>query len=179
MEKNQWDLYFHNICEAVATKSSCLSRKIGAILVRDHSIISTGYNGAPRKIPHCEKERFEKDDLLANEIVSNIDYGTVWGIKDIHNTCPRRLLGFESGQGIEWCIAQHAEVNCISNAARNGVSTIGSTLYMNCVTPCKNCLGTIINAGIIEVVVDSVVLYDKYSKFIIDSSELRIREFNL
>jgi len=63
---NKWDLYFHSICIAVASKSPCLSRKIGAILVRDHSIVSTGYNGPPRGVPHCGHERFMKDKVLQN-----------------------------------------------------------------------------------------------------------------
>jgi dCMP deaminase len=169
-----WDVYFHNICEAVASKSSCLSRKIGAILVRDHSIISTGYNGPPRGVPHCGKERLIHDPTLNSilhlplEIISDTD---------IENTCPRKVLGFNSGEGMEWCTAQHAEENAVSNAARSGVSTIGSTLYMNCVIPCKNCFGTLINAGIVEIVVDSIEVYDKHTQFFIDSSNIKIRSF--
>jgi len=53
----RWDTYFHSICIAVASKSPCLSRKIGAILVRDKSIVATGYNGPPRGVPHCGHDR--------------------------------------------------------------------------------------------------------------------------
>jgi len=53
IENLKWDTYFHSICVAVASKSPCLSRKIGAILVKDHSIVSTGFNGPSRGIPHC------------------------------------------------------------------------------------------------------------------------------
>lgn len=176
---SRWDTYFHNICKAVASKSPCLSRKIGAILVRDRSIISTGYNGPPRGIPHCGKERFENDRLLSDSLTRHKDYGEMWGIKDIHNTCPRRLLNFCSGEGIEWCTAQHAEENAVSNAARNGVSTIGCTLYMNCVIPCKNCFGTLINSGVSEIVVEDVTVYDKYTQFLIDNSNIKIRSFEL
>ena len=59
---DKWDNYFHSICVAISLNSPCMSRKIGAILVRDKSIISTGYNGSARNIPHCGKDRFLLDD---------------------------------------------------------------------------------------------------------------------
>lgn len=176
---NRWDTYFHKICEAVASKSPCLSRKIGAVLVRDHSIVSTGYNGSPRGVPHCGHDRYQKDELLSKLISNDKDYGEIYGIKDIGNTCPRKLLGYPSGTHMELCPAQHAEENAISNAARLGVSIIESTLYMNCVIPCKNCFGTLINAGIVEIVVDETTVYDKYTQFLIDNSSIKIRKFEL
>ena len=145
----KWDLYFHSICKIIASKSPCLSRQIGAILVRDNSIISTGYNGPARGIPHCQ------------------------------DICPRRKYGYISGTHMELCPAQHAEENCISNAARNGTCVFGSTLYLNTVIPCKNCLSTLINSGISEIVVEELTVYDQYSQFIIDNSNIKIRSFNL
>lgn len=124
-----WDLYFHQLCCAVASKSPCRSRQIGAILVRDKSIVSTGYNGPPRGVPHCGEE------------------------------CPRRLMGYKSGEGLELCAATHAEVNCVVNAARVGASTIGTTLYMNCKIPCMECMKVLINAGVVEAVVESIDFY--------------------
>jgi len=144
-----WDAYFHDICKVIASKSSCLSRKIGAILVRDHSVVSTGFNGPSRGIPHCKDE------------------------------CPRKALGYKSGTHMELCPAQHAEENAVSNAARLGVSVLGSTLYMNSVIPCKNCFGTLINAGIVEIVVEEITVYDKHTQFLIDNSNIKIRSFDL
>lgn len=144
-----WDSYFHTVCEAIASKSPCLSRKIGALLVRDNSIISTGYNGPARGVPHCKR------------------------------TCPRKLAGYLSGEGMELCYAQHAEENAITNAARIGSSIIGSTLYMNCVIPCKNCFSTLINAGIAEIVIDNITVYDKQTQYLLDNSKIKIRKFNL
>lgn len=167
----RWDKYFHSICEAVSSKSPCLSRKIGAILVRDHSIVATGYNGPARGIPHCGHERLMEDKWL-QKALRNSGLGT-----GESNTCPRRLMNFKSGEGLQWCTAQHAESNCIANAARLGVSILDTTLYMNCVVPCKNCFGILINAGIREIVVDSPKLYDDHSGFIIDNSHIIIRSF--
>lgn len=172
---NSWDNYFHQVCQAVASKSPCLSRKIGAILVRDHSIVSTGFNGPSRGIPHCGHERLMKDEVLVNLIKSP----QIYQPERIRKECPRKLLGYESGTHMELCLAQHAEENAISNAARLGVSVLGSTLYMNCVIPCKNCFGTLINAGIVEIVVDKTDVYDKHTQFLIDNSSIKIRRFEL
>jgi len=140
-DKMNWERYFHSICLTVSSKSPCLSRHIGAVLARDHSILSTGYNGPPRGVPHCEGE------------------------------CPRKILGYKSGTHLEFCPAQHA--------ASLGVSVLGSTLYMNCIIPCKNCFGSLINAGIVEIVVDDIKVYDKYTQYLIDNSTIKIRRFEL
>jgi dCMP deaminase len=93
--------------------------------------------------------------------------------------CPRRVMGYKSGTHMELCPAQHAEENAVSNAARLGVSVLGSTLYMNSVIPCKNCFGTLINAGIVEIVVEEITVYDKLTQFLIDNSNIKIRSFDL
>jgi len=176
MDSRSWDLYFHSICESIAQKSPCLSRKIGAILVRDKSVVSTGYNGPPREIPHCGHARFMKDSVLAEELYPFIE---AVDRSKIAKVCPRKFLGYESGAGMHLCPAQHAEENCVSNAARLGVSTVGTILYMNCIIPCGNCFGTLINAGIKEIVVTDTTRYDNDSKFIIENSSIKIRKFEL
>ena len=100
-------------------------------------------------------------------------------IEYVEKTCPRKVLNYDSGTHMELCSAQHAEENCISNAARNGACVFGSTLYMNTVIPCKNCLSTLINAGISEIVVEELTVYDQYSQFIIDNSNIKIRLFKI
>jgi len=174
----KWDEYFHDVCEIVASKSPCLSRKIGAILVKDHSIVSTGYNGPPRGVPHCGAARFESDDELSNELTTTAEV-RVTLTSGLAKYCPRKLLGFNSGEGVEWCTAQHAEENAVSNAARLGVSVLGTTLYMNSIIPCQKCFGTLINAGIEEIVVDSAIPYDKFTLFLISNSNIRIRSFKI
>ena len=144
-----WDKYFYSICEAVGKNSKCLSRQIGAILVMDKVVICTGYNGPPRGVPHCE--------------------GSI---------CPRRTAGYKSGEGLHLCPAAHAERNAIIQAARLGIMTKGSALYLNTQMPCKDCLIEIINAGINEVVCVDMKLYDEKSEFILKHSELSIRIFD-
>ena len=163
----EWDQYYLGICDAVAKNSKCLSRKIGAILVKDKSIIATGYNGPPRGIPHCSC-RYSLDPVI-KELIKGKSIDA--------NKCPRYNLGYKSGEGLELCVAGHAERNALINAARHGVCVKDSTLYMNANIPCKDCLIELINAGIIEIVITEIKLYDKVSKYLIDSSCLNIRKF--
>ena len=163
-----WDKYFLNICNVVASNSKCLSRKVGAIIVQDKSIISTGYNGPPRGVPSCS-ERFEIDDVFFELCKKKRPKKT--------NICPRRTLGFKSGEGLEYCVAGHAERNCIVNAAREGIKVKGSIMYMNCNIPCTPCLVEIINAGISEIVVTGMESYDKMANYLIENSGLEVRLF--
>jgi len=173
---NNWDTYFHDICDAVASKSPCLSRKIGAILVKDKVVIATGYNGPARGIPHCGHDRYMADETLAQ-----IAYDSPRAINLIkfRTKCPRQVLGYKSSEGLHLCTAEHAERNCIASAARLGVSTKHTRLYMNACLPCKNCITLLINAGIREIIVDDNNYYDKYSKFIYDHCDIRLRPFEL
>lgn len=169
----RWDQYFLRIAKEVASNSKCLSRQIGAILVRDKSILSTGYNGPPRGVPHCN-ERYACDEYLMGLLEQA--HGTT--PLDV-NVCPRKQLGYRSGEGLSLCIASHAEVNTINNAARNGTSTLGATMYLSCdILPCKSCLCEIINSGIREVVVVDHQPYDQTSLYILKHSGLKIRTYH-
>lgn len=166
-----WDKYFLEICKTVSSNSNCFSRKVGAIIVKDKSIISTGYNGPPRGIPHCWA-RFELDDNLRNamkRLSLNSD-------KPIFS-CPRKVLGFKSGEGLEYCIAGHGERNALINAARLGIPVKDATMYMNCGVPCKDCLIEIINAGISEIVCFNDGFYDGESEYLLKYSNLKVRFF--
>ena len=181
MNKN-WDRYFLNICNVVATNSKCLSRQIGSALVRDKSLLCTGYNGPARGIPHCGFERYEKDLILQDLITKKINnvYPILQDLisENINNTCPRQLMGYKSGEGLDICIAAHAEGNALINAARNGVITKGCTMYMNCPTPCSPCLIEIINAGIKEIVFTKLHYYDKTAEYILINSDLIYRVYD-
>jgi dCMP deaminase len=117
-----WDEYFVELADLVASRSTCLRRHVGAVLVRNERIISTGYNGAPRGLGHC------------------LDIG-----------CMREEMGIPSGQRYELCRGVHAEQNAIINAAYYGVSTQETFLYCTN-QPCIICARILINAGIIRVV---------------------------
>lgn len=117
-----WDEYFMEVAEVVARRSTCLRRNIGAVVVKDKRILSTGYNGAPTGLPHCA------------------DVG-----------CLREKLGIPSGERHEICRGLHAEQNALLQAARYGISLEGSTIYST-TEPCSLCAKMLINAGIRRVV---------------------------
>ncbi|HPC99878.1 MAG TPA: cytidine/deoxycytidylate deaminase family protein [Acetivibrio sp.] len=117
-----WDEYFMQIVELIKTRSTCLRRQVGALIVKDKRILSTGYNGAPMGCKHC------------SEI-----------------GCLREQLKVPSGQRHELCRAIHAEQNAIVQAAYSGTSVKGGTLYVTN-QPCVLCSKMIINAGIKKIV---------------------------
>ena len=145
----RWDIYFRSICEAVASKSPCHSRQIGAILVKEKVVIATGFNGPPRHYPHCKKG------------------------------CPRKEAGYKSGEGLHLCPATHAEANCVISAARIGASVSGSSLYMNCIVPCKDCMSLLVNAGVRRIVVDDISPYHIESFDIAKFAGINLRRFVL
>jgi dCMP deaminase len=140
MEKHRtqkaWDVHFMKEAKLWMGMSKCLSRQIGAVLVRNNRVIGTGYNGPPRGVPHCDY----RDDNG-----QYVDH-------HVSDKCPRQRMGFKSGEGMEHCPAVHAEINPIMQAATQGTPTEGATLYCYCGTPCINCTKEIIQAGIKRVV---------------------------
>lgn len=157
-------------------KSQCLSRQIGSILVKDNSIISTGYNGPPRGVPHCGYRHWMDKDLMK----AYIDKGLKE--KDLVSkpvfVCPRYLLGYKSGQGLDLCIAGHAERNSLINAARHGIKTKKCKLYMDCGIPCTPCLVEIINSGIEEIIVTKIEYYDMSAEYVLKNSSLKYRVYD-
>ncbi len=160
---NSWDEYFLNVATQVASNSKCFSRKIGAIIVRDKTIIGTGYNSPPRGVPSCDN-RWGHDISLGLKPSQNVI-----------NKCPRKILGYGSGEGVELCPASHAEESAIINSARIGICTKDAVMYLSCGIPCAKCATKIINAGICEVVVTSMSLYDKLSDYLFKHSDVNIR----
>lgn len=122
MQRPSWDQYFMDITSLVATRSSCLRRQVGALLVKDRNILATGYNGVPSGITHCDA-----------------------------TGCLRERLNVPSGERHELCRGLHAEQNAIIQAARHGVNIHGATLYCTTM-PCIICSKMLINAGIVRVV---------------------------
>lgn len=177
---NNWDQFFHNICEALASKSPCLSRQLGAVLARNNYIISTGYNGPPKGVPHCGYERLMKDNRLSQELNEHMgSMKLTIHPTEIKSTCPRQLLDFSSGEGLEYCTAAHAERNAIITAAKLGVSVENTTLYLNCdLIPCAECLKELINVGVKEIVIEKVEPYNSV-QFLLDNSNIKVREFIL
>lgn len=120
-----WKEYFLKIARLVSERSTCLRRKVGAILVKDKRILATGYNGAPTGIPHCA-----------------------------NTGCLREKLNVPSGERHELCRGLHAEQNALLQAANHGISVNGSIMYVT-TQPCIICAKMLINAGIKKIVITS------------------------
>jgi len=116
-----WPTYFMDITFLVAKRSTCLRRAVGALIVKDKRILSTGYNGAPTGLNHC------------------LEIG-----------CLREELNVPSGERHELCRGIHAEQNAIIQAAYHGVSIKDATLFCTNM-PCSICAKMIINAGIKQI----------------------------
>jgi dCMP deaminase len=164
-----------NIAKEVAKASKCFSRQIGSVLVtQDGTIVGTGYNGPPRKTPHCDsQERLEwLTENLRETHVGDIGVYLLengWG-----NKCPRHILGFKSGEGLWVCPAAHSERNALINSAREGIRTKGCILVMNCSLPCVECCKEIINAGISKIVCLDGDDYDTGARWLLNNSNIEI-----
>jgi len=122
MSRPSWDEYFMKIVDLVKTRSTCLRRQVGALIVKDKRILASGYNGAPAGVSHCDEVG-----------------------------CLRQQLNIPSGERHELCRAIHAEQNAIVQAAYAGTSVKGATLYVS-LQPCSLCAKLMINAGITKLV---------------------------
>ncbi|MFA6641880.1 MAG: dCMP deaminase family protein [Methanomethylophilus sp.] len=130
MQRPTADEYFMDMAKLVSTRSTCLRRQVGVVIVKDRHVLSTGYNGAPKGTQHCE------------------DTG-----------CLRELLNVPSGERHELCRGVHAEQNAVAQAAYFGISVKGGTLYTT-TFPCSLCAKILINAGIVEIVYDEGYMDD-------------------
>jgi dCMP deaminase len=160
-----WDKYYLGLAKMVGDNSKCLSRKIGSVLVKDNSIIATGYNGPAKGCLHCNQRPWEFYYSLDCNTPNNKKH-TGYPTK-----CPRQELGYKSGEGLHLCSSVHSERNCLLQCARLGISTRGSTIYAYCPIPCKDCVIELINAGVSKVVC-LPGLYDKYSIELIKDSDI-------
>ncbi|MDR3205801.1 MAG: cytidine/deoxycytidylate deaminase family protein [Candidatus Methanoplasma sp.] len=122
MERPSNDQYFMDMAELVSSRSTCVRRRVGAVIVKDKHILSTGYNGSPKGTRHCE------------------ELG-----------CIREQMDIPSGTRHELCRGVHAEQNAVAQAAYFGVSVNGATIYST-TFPCSMCAKILINSGISEVV---------------------------
>ncbi len=130
--KLSWTQYFIEVAKLIAKKSSCTRRQIGAVIVKDNMIISTGYNGTPRGIKNCNEGGCER--------------------------CNNPSVA--SGANLHECICVHAEENAIVQAAYQGISTNSATLFTS-FCPCLYCAKTIVNAGIKKVYYNEAYTMDE------------------
>ncbi|MGN1235519.1 MAG: deoxycytidylate deaminase [Christensenellaceae bacterium] len=146
---DKWDARFMALADTVGTWSSCFqeNRHIGAVIVKDKRVMTTGYNGAPAGIKSCAEK----------------------------GECLRRKLNVPSGTQQELCYAVHAEQNAIIQAAKLGICVQDATLYCTH-QPCVICAKMIINAGISRVVY-RYGYPDAFSLRLFDEAGVRIEKY--
>ena len=146
-DRISWDQYFLEIAKTASKRASCFrGKKVGAVLVKDRQILSTGYNGAPKGVKNC----LELDECMRDE------------------------KGLASGERLEFCRATHAESNALAQAAFQGVSTKGSCLYTTHF-PCVLCTKLLINAGVKEIVYTEEE-NDELSKGFLEEAGVKVRK---
>lgn len=147
MARMDWDAYFMSIAQIVATRSDCVKRSVAAIIVRDHHIIATGYNGTPKGTVNCSE-----------------------------GGCPRCSSFGPSGTSLGECLCSHGEENAIMQAAYHGVSVKGASIYCT-TSPCLLCTKMIINSGIREVVYNSAYTLGERSLSLLKEAGVTRRQF--
>ena len=115
-------MYFAEIADVVSSRSTCLRNQVGAVIVKESQILSTGYNGAPKGLSHCDEVG-----------------------------CIREIMKVKPGERHELCRGLHAEQNAVVQAAYHGVSVRDASIYCT-TRPCSICTKMLINAGIVEIV---------------------------
>ena len=122
MSRPDNDTYFMRMADLVATRSTCLRRQVGAVIMKEKRVLTTGYNGAPKGLKHCAEVG-----------------------------CVRTQNNIESGTRHELCRGVHAEQNAVIQAAYFGASIKDASIYTTNF-PCVMCAKILVNAGIIEVI---------------------------
>ena len=122
MARPSWDEYFMSLARLAATRSTCLRRHVGAVIVKDRMVLSTGYNDTPRGLRNCG------------------DGG-----------CARCASDAAAGTGLDTCLCLHAEQNAIIQAAYHGVAIAGGAIYCTH-QPCLTCAKMVVNAGLVRIV---------------------------
>jgi len=150
-----WDEYFMMLAKLAASRSTCLSRPTGAVIVKDRQVLATGYNGSLPNQAHCMDE----------------------GI------CFRRSLDWPEAMKYDMCRSAHAEANAIALAAKKGVRLEGATMYCT-LEPCITCAKLIVMSGIHRVVYEHpydspIPERDKYWKDVLETSNTEIQHLTV
>lgn len=148
-KRPSWDEYFLEMASLVGTRGTCDRGRSGAVIVKDKRVLTTGYVGSPVGLPHCDEVGHQMHTVI-----------------------------HEDGSSSMHCIrTAHAEQNAINNAARNGVSLLGSTVYCR-MTPCYKCAQSIINVGIVRVVAEKDYHASKITKEIFKKAKVKLEIIN-
>ena len=142
-----WDQYFMRLATLASTRSNCMKRRVGAVLVRNYRVISTGYNGTPRHLTNCNE-----------------------------GGCTRCNGGASGGSGLNTCLCLHAEENALLEAGRERIGHTGGILYCD-TCPCLTCAVKIVQVGIQEVVYAQGYNMDGETARVFEEGQVKLRQF--
>lgn len=143
------------LAKLAASRSTCLSRPTGCVIVRDKQVISTGYNGSMPGVPHCSDE----------------------------GECYRRTINVKGAEKYDFCRSIHAEANAVALAAKEGLNLNGATAYMT-LFPCFSCIKLLVRAGIKEIIYElgyasNVIERDTRWKEALEETHVKTRQMEL
>lgn len=122
-ERPTWDEYFMLQAELAKLRSNCISRKVGAVIARDHRQLATGYNGTPPGLKNCYEGGCER--------------------------CAARARGgLRPGQLLERCTCTHAEANAVMHCAILGIEAGKNTVMYTTLSPCLECTKLALTIGV-------------------------------
>ncbi|UZJ52314.1 hypothetical protein CBS101457_001634 [Exobasidium rhododendri] len=141
-----WDTYFLSLCTLASLRSNCMKRRVGAVLIRNNRVLSTGYNGTPRGLTNCAE-----------------------------GGCSRCNGGAAGGTALDECLCLHAEENALLECGRESGGAEGTVLYCN-TCPCLRCAVKIVQTGVREVVYQLTYSMDDRSRTIFQEAGVKIRQ---
>jgi dCMP deaminase len=144
-----YDEYFMELAKVISKRSTCLRRRVGAVIVKEDRILATGYNGPPRGITHCSKVG-----------------------------CFRSEKSIPSGEKEELCRAVHAEQNAIIQAALFGINMKDAILYITH-RPCLTCTKLLISAGIQKIIYDKEYKLEPLAKALVREARIEIKKYKV
>ena len=142
-----WDAYFVSLCTLASMRSNCMKRRVGAVIVRDNRVLSTGYNGTPRGLTNCNE-----------------------------GGCPRCNESAPCGSSLDECLCLHAEENALLELGRDRGGAQGTTLYCN-TCPCLRCAVKVAQTGVQQVVYQLEYSMDDRSRQILSEAGVSIRQY--
>ncbi len=152
MKRPTWDEYFMMLAKLTASRSTCLSRPTGAVIVKDRQILASGYNGSLPGEAHCTDE----------------------------GKCFRRSLKWPEAMKYDMCRSAHAEANAVALAAKKGVALEGASIYCT-LEPCITCAKLIVMSGIVRVIYEHaydspIPERDRYWKSVLASGNINVEQ---
>ncbi|KAM0754942.1 hypothetical protein T439DRAFT_284668 [Meredithblackwellia eburnea MCA 4105] len=161
-----WDVYFMRLAQLASLRSNCMKRRVGAVIVREKRVVSTGYNGTPRGVRNCNEGGCGRCNGYGDGM-------------DPEKKSERGIA--QMGVGLDECLCLHAEENALLEVGRDRVSgggTTGAVLYCN-TCPCLRCAVRIVQCGVSEVVYSLTYATDAASKQILKEGNVKIRQIPL